>query len=75
MDDEYILLLTSDSEFDAKIIESKLKFYGIECVLQNQGMGSYLSVVFGYSNMPVDIFVSKDKIDEAKGIMKETPSE
>lgn len=69
MDDEYIFLMTAYDEIEAKIIESKLKYYDIPVILKHHGAGQVLSVIAGFSRMPVDILVGKEDLQDARDIM------
>jgi hypothetical protein len=69
MDENYEYLMTADNEVEAKIIESKLIFYEMEVMLEHQGAGALISILAGSSFGPVDIYVRKDQINEARELM------
>jgi hypothetical protein len=70
MADSYEKVITASDEMEAKIIESKLRFYDIKCVLKHRDQGALYSIIAGFSKMPVDIFVDKKVAEDAKKILK-----
>ena len=72
MDGKYEVAATAVDEMEAKIIESKLRFYDIEVILEHQGAGAFFSVFAGMSKMPVAIYVKREKLEEAKRILEKT---
>jgi hypothetical protein len=69
MDDGFVYLTTAANEMEANIIRSKLDFYDIPVLLKHQGSGAFMSILSGYSNMPVDIYVKDIIIEEARKIL------
>ena len=69
MDDEFVFLITANDEIEAKIIESKLKYYDIPVLLKHQGAGEMLSLIAGFSKLPVDILIRVDDLNDARDIM------
>ena len=70
MENNYVYLITLNDEMEARIIESKLKFYGIPVLMKHKGEGAFLSILLGSSNMPIDIYVEDNRVEEAKEILK-----
>ncbi|MGI6085421.1 MAG: hypothetical protein ACOYIF_08245 [Acetivibrionales bacterium] len=62
-------LLTASDSIEAGIIESKLKASNIPVYKKYRGAGAYLNLVLGNTSMGIDLFVPKEKLDEAIGII------
>ncbi len=69
MDDGFVYLTTAANEMEATIIRSKLDYYDISVLLRHQGSGAFMSILSGYSNMPVDIYVKDKMADTARRIL------
>lgn len=68
--DGFKLLITVDDTIEADIIESKLNASGIKILRNYREPGAYLTLVLGKTTMGVDIFVTEDKLEEAKGFLE-----
>lgn len=64
------LLFTAADTIEADIIEFKLAANNIHISKSYREAGAYLTLVLGKSSMGVDIFVSEEKLEEAKIILE-----
>lgn len=72
---DYELLMTSPNDINACIIEGLLNSNGIECELKYDADIEWMRVYIGRSLCNVNIYVKKDKIDEAKKLLNEADKE
>ncbi len=63
-------LITVDDTVEADILESKLKASGIPVFREYRETGAYLTLVLGKSSFGVDMFVQKDRFEEARNILE-----
>lgn len=63
------LLTTVNDNFEASLIEARLKQEGIPVLLKYKGTGAYLSLFMGKTSFGVEIYVPSDLIDKAREIM------
>ena len=72
---DYELLMTSPNDINACIIEGLLNSNGIECKLKYDADIEWMRVYIGRSLCSVNIYVKKDKIDEAKKLLNDMEQE
>ncbi|MGH4140623.1 hypothetical protein [Clostridium sp.] len=64
--DTVVFLISVSQDFDAKIIESKLKAYGIPSLKKCKGIDG----VYGFpGNSEIDIYVPSKLLDDAKDLI------
>jgi hypothetical protein len=76
MPDEYegeALLTTVSGSMEAEIIASLLGSYNIPVIKKYRGIGNYLSIYMGASNMGVDLYVPKSALETSKEILSAPP--
>lgn len=69
-EDERALLITVDDSMEADILESKLGASGIPVSRKYRESGAYLTLLLGKSSFGVDIFVPKDRLEEARAVLE-----
>lgn len=65
----------SNTDLDDTLLVSMLESFGIPCVRDYPGYGSFGRVIMGTSATGVDIFVPKSMLEEAKLLIKGEPSD
>ncbi len=65
-------LLTVSNQVEAGMVEELLKNEQIACYRRDRELGSFLRVSMGYSVYGEDIFVSKDQLENAREVLKDS---
>lgn len=71
--DEPSLLTTVSGEAQAEMLRARLEGAGIPTMLIDKGAGGYLKAYMGYSNAPVDIYVQKSSLGDARALLDAPP--
>lgn len=69
-EDEKAFLTTAADSFQADILESKLKFYGIPVMKSYRETGDYLKIYMGATPFGVDLYVPSKLLTVAKELME-----
>ncbi len=64
------LLMTASDNIEADIIESYIKPSGIPIFRKYRETGHYMTLLLGKSTYGIDLFVPKDKVVEARELVK-----
>ena len=62
-------------DFSDELIINMLEAYGIPCLRDYPGNGSFGKVVFGMSGQGTDIYVPESKLEEARALCTAEPDE
>ncbi|MBU9727458.1 putative signal transducing protein [Diplocloster modestus] len=65
-------LLTVSNQVEAGMVEELLKNEQIACYRRDRELGSFLRVSMGYSVYGEDIYVSKDQLENAREVLKDS---
>ena len=63
-------LCTASDNFQADILESKLRGEGIPCIRKYEGAGNYVEIFTGINTVNgIDLYVPEEKLEDAKNII------
>lgn len=65
-----VFLTSVAGDIQSELIESKLRSNGIPVLKKYRETGSYLSVLFGSSNLGINLYVPSVKLEDAKQIIE-----
>ncbi|MDF2654540.1 MAG: hypothetical protein K0R19_1014 [Bacillota bacterium] len=69
-----VYLCTAKNSFEADILESKLRSEGIPSIKKYKGASNFLEIFMGSNSaFPIDIYVPKDTLEDAKNIIIAVP--